>query len=377
VSFALLAGVAITLAVLSVLIAQFLEWRMAAPGLVLLIFGDVAVFLLFGLYLLDKLVLRPMRDLVEVTEELAGGNLAARAAPAATAELAHLAERFNAMTERLDAAYAELVRTEKLASIGRLAAGIAHEVGNPLAAIGTYLEVQRRQGADPELVGAIAREADRIDRIVRSLLAYSRPHQDDFGDVDVAGVVRSVVELLTHQGAFVRTRLAHDLPPHLPTVRGTVHGLEQALVNLLLNAVDAAPDGVVSVGAVAQAFRVEAPGESRRDDTERPPPTERAGWRRPHRPEIAEGTSGVLIWVADSGRGIAPPDRDRVFEPFFTTKHPGLGTGLGLAIVQGSVHEMGGLVWVEDAREGGAAFKIFLPASPPSPAARAATGVGG
>ena len=100
----------------------------------------------------------------------------------------------------------------------------------------------------------------------------------------------------------------------------------------------------------------------------------RRAWRRPQRPEIAEGTSGVLLWVADSGPGIPEADRDVVFDPFYSTKEPGLGTGLGLAIVQGTVHELGGLVWVERAREGGAAFKIFLPAAshPVAPAARGA-----
>jgi len=83
----------------------------------------------------------------------------------------------------------------------------------------------------------------------------------------------------------------------------------------------------------------------------------------PHRPELAAGTLGVLIVVTDSGPGVPEGDRERVFDPFVTTKPPGSGTGLGLAIVQRIVHESGGLVWVDDAREGGAAFKVFLPAA--------------
>ena len=79
------------------------------------------------------------------------------------------------------------------------------------------------------------------------------------------------------------------------------------------------------------------------------------------RPEIPDGTLGVLLWVSDSGPGVPVEERRRVFEPFYTTKEPGYGTGLGLAIVQGTVHEMGGLAWVDEAREGGAAFKVFLP----------------
>jgi len=368
VNLALLAGAAISLAVLSALIAQLFEPRFAVAGIVLLIVGDVVVLFLFGRYLLEKLVLRPVGELVRVTEELARGNLAARASPAATVELAHLAQRFNAMTDRLAEAQAELLRAEKLASIGRLATGIAHEIGNPLSAVGNYVEVLRRRGGDRDLLAAVERETDRIDRIVRSLLAYARPQDDTVSSVDPAVVVRSAVDLLRHQGAFQRAQLEVDVPDRLPPVQGTVHGLEQALVNLLLNAVDAASGGTVAVGARARAFQADDRAERRRSDPGVDTVPRRRAWSRPKRPEIADGTPGVLLWVADSGPGISEADRDVVFDPFYTTKEPGLGTGLGLAIVQGTVHELGGLVWVERAREGGAAFKIFLPSTGPAAA---------
>lgn len=374
VNLALLAGAAISLAVVSALVAQLFEPRFAVVGIVFLIVGDVAVLFLFGRYLLEKLVLRPIDELVGITEELARGNLAARARPAATAELAHLAQRFNAMTERLAEAQAELLRAEKLASIGRLATGIAHEIGNPLSAVGTYVEVLRRRGGDPELLAAIERETDRIDRIVRSLLAYARPQDDAVAHVDPSSAVRSAVDLLRHQGALQRVELHVDVPERLPPVQGTVHGLEQALVNLLLNAVDAAAGGRVAVGARAQALRADDREERRRSDPDAGAVARRRAWTRPTRPEIADGTPGVLVWVADSGPGIPEADRDVVFDPFYTTKEPGLGTGLGLAIVQGTVHELGGLVWVERAREGGAAFKIFLPAAEDGAAGRPAGG---
>ena len=360
-SLALLAGAAISLAVLSALVAQLFEPRFAVAGIVLLILGDVAVLFLFGRYLLEKLVLRPIDELVGVTEQLAQGNLDARAGPAATVELAHLAQRFNAMTERLAEAQAELIRAEKLASIGRLAAGIAHEIGNPLSAVGNYVEVLRRRGGDEDLLQAVERETERIDRIVRSLLAYARPKEDAVGSVDPAAVVRGAVELLEHQGALQQVRLRVELPDRLPLVQGSVHGLEQSLVNLLLNAVDAAAGGTVAVGASAQVFRLDEQEGRRRGDPDAASAPRRRAWSRPKRPELGDGTPGVLLWVADSGPGIAEAEREVVFDPFYTTKEPGLGTGLGLAIVQSTVHELGGLVWVERAREGGAAFKIFLP----------------
>jgi len=362
-NFALIAGAAISLAVLTALVAQLLEPGYAVAGLMLMIVADVLVVFAFGRHLLDKLVLRPVDDLIRVTDRLGGGDLAARAAPAATEELSRLAERFNRMTERLEEAQAELIRAEKLASIGRLATGIAHEVGNPLSAIGTYLEVLRRTGADPDLVVAIEREAGRIDRIVRGLLAYARPQEEAVRTIDVGSVVRNAVALLRQQGTFDTIELAVEIATDLPPARGTVHGLEQALVNLLTNAADAAQRGSIAVGATPRAFRATGAWERRRTDETAGQVPERHAWKRPVRPEIADGTPGVLLWVADSGSGIAAADRDRVFEPFYSTKEPGFGTGLGLAIVQGTVHEMGGLVWVENAREGGAAFKIFLPQS--------------
>jgi two-component system NtrC family sensor kinase len=374
VNFALLTGAAISLAVLSALIAQLFAPRFAALGIILLIVADVLVLFAFGRYLLEKLVLGPVADLVAATDELAGGNLEVKAEPAATAELAQLADRFNVMTERLAEAQAELLRAEKLASIGRLATGIAHEIGNPLSAVANYVEVLRRRGSDPDLLDAVNRETERIDRIVRSLLAYARPKDDAVATVDVDVLVRSVFELLERQGAFQRLRPVVELPDVLPPVRATAHGLEQTLVNLLLNAVDAAPDGTVVIGARAQVYRADVQAERREADAATGAVPRRRAWRRPQRPEIAEGTLGVLLWVADSGPGIPEADRDVVFDPFYSTKEPGLGTGLGLAIVQGTVHELGGLVWVERAREGGAAFKIFLPAAshPVAPVARGA-----
>ncbi len=360
-NFALIAGAAISLAVLTALVAELLEPGYAVVGLTLMIVADVIVVFAFGRHLLEKLVLRPVDDLIRVTDRLGGGDLAVRAAPAATEELARLAERFNRMTERLEEAQTELVRAEKLASIGRLATGIAHEVGNPLSAIATYLEVLRRTGADPDLVLAIEREAARIDRIVRGLLAYARPQAEEVRAIDVGSVVRNAVALLRQQGTFDTIELAVEIANALPPASGTVHGLEQALVNLLTNAADAAPRGTIAVGATPREFRAAGAWERRRTDRAASQVPERRAWKRPVRPEIADGTPGVLLWVADSGAGIPAPDRDRIFEPFYSTKEPGFGTGLGLAIVQGTVHEMGGLVWVEDAREGGAAFKIFLP----------------
>src|SRR5213592_1477600 len=152
---------------------------------------EVGIFVLYGRSLVSRLVLRPLDRVVATADAVADGDLAARAPDADTRDFATLAERLNRMTDRLLDAQSQLVRSEKLASIGRLAAGVAHEVGNPLGAAGTYLEVLRRRGADPEVTEGIARELERLDRIVRSLLDYARPHEDTLVPVDPSRCLRA------------------------------------------------------------------------------------------------------------------------------------------------------------------------------------------
>jgi two-component system NtrC family sensor kinase len=394
-NLALLTAAAVSLAVVTALIAQTFEPRWALVALVFLIAADVLVVFLFGRYLVHRLVIAPMERLTEAADALAAGNLEKRAPPAETREFTHLAARLNHMTDRLLDMQRQLVRVEKLASIGQLAAGIAHEVGNPLSAIGTYVDVLERRGGDAEVLGAVRREADRIDGIVRGLLAYARPQTEERGPVDVGGVLHNALTLLEQQGRFkacdVRRAIAEELPP----VGGKAHLLEQVMVNLLLNAVDAAPKGQIAVGAMVWRYHARSTGDTRRSDvqtfrrsgvqaadadsvperltagpSDRPAgPSDRLAGPsdrltvRPWRPELPEGIEGVLLWVADSGAGVPEAMRERVFDPFFTTKEPGRGTGLGLAVVERIIYEFGGVVWVDEAREGGAAFKIFLPAA--------------
>jgi len=354
-AFALLVGVATSLLALAIAPAR------GVAIIVILVALEVAIFVLYGRSLVSRLVLRPLDRVMATADAVADGDLAARAPDADTRDFATLAERLNRMTDRLLDAQSQLVRSEKLASIGRLAAGVAHEVGNPLGAIGTYVEVLRRRGADPEVTAGIARELERVDRIVRSLLDYARPQEDALVPVDPARIVGGAFELLRAQGAFRNVRGEIDVGLHVPEILGRAHVLEQTLVNLLLNAVDATPDGgAIIIGARRWAYE---PGQAlpKRSSDPGYAAFPRVAERRPARVEFAAGQPGSLLFVADSGPGVAPEDRDKIFEPFYTTKEPGRGTGLGLAIVARSVHEMGGVVWVDGAREGGAAFKLFFP----------------
>src|SRR3989442_772425 len=215
---------------------------------------EVGVFVVFGRYLVTRLVLRPLKHLMSTADQVADGDLNARAPDGETRDFATLAARLNRMTDHLRDAQSQLVRSEKLASVGRLAAGIAHEVGNPLGAVGTYVEVLRRRGADPEVIGGLTRELDRLDRIVRSLLDYARPQEEALELVQPSDIVRGAFTLLEAQGALKTVRPSLDLADGVPRIRARAHLLEQALVNIVLNAVDAAPGAAVVVGVRRWAY---------------------------------------------------------------------------------------------------------------------------
>src|SRR5216117_496420 len=351
---ALLVGVATTMVATSVVPAQEFWMVMVLVAL------EVGIFIVFGRHLVTRLVLRPLERLMSAADAVADGDLNARAPDAETRDFATLAERLNRMTDHLLDAQSQLVRSEKLASVGRLAAGIAHEVGNPLGAVGTYIEVLRRRGAEPEVISGLTRELERLDRIVRGLLDYARPQEEALAPLDAGAVARGVYGLLEAQGALKPVRASLEVAPDVPRMLGRVHLLEQAIVNLVLNAVDAAPGGLVILGARRWAYEPRPSVPRRAGD---PPDAsfQRRPDRRPARTDFAAGQPGALLYVADSGPGVSPDDREKIFDPFYTTKEPGRGTGLGLAIVARAVHDMGGVVWVDTAREGGAAFKMFFP----------------
>ena len=364
-NLAFLAAAALLLGVGTILVASTFAPERSFPLILTIVALDVGIFIVFGHYIVTRHVLRPVERLMAVADAVVGGDLVARAPDAETSDFATLAARLNRMTDHLLDAQSQLVRSEKLASVGRLAAGIAHEVGNPLGAIGTYVEVLRRRGADPEVVQGLTRELDRIDAIVRSLLDYARPREEALQTIDPAAVLRGTFVLLEAQGAFKPVRAKLDVADGVPAILGRGHVLEQALVNLLLNAVDSAARGagLVVLGARRWEYEPGRAAPQRAGDGgavafPRTPP------RRPARTEFVAGLPGALLFVADSGPGVPPEDRERVFDPFFTTRPPGQGTGLGLAIVARAVHDMGGVVWVDPAREGGAAFKMFFPAVP-------------
>ena len=367
-NLAVLATAALMLAVASLLVfTGIAESRNAALWLTTLIIADVMIFVVFGGYLVRRLVIRPVDEIVAAAEAIAEGDLARRAPRMGSVELARLATSLNRMTTRLLEEQTLVVRAEKMASVGRLAAGIAHEIGNPLGAINGYTHLARRRlrdrGLEDEL-DAIERETSRIDRIVRGLLDYARPRRATPESIEIDECVERVVTMLLDQGALKDVQVRVEIPPGVPALSGDRHELEQALVNLLLNAVDAMQgNGSVTIAARADSLA------ALRDDTalrkgdspsvlaERERSPRVRAWL--HR--VGEPSRILTLTVADSGPGVEPDNVERIFDPFFTTKPPGKGTGLGLAIVARIVDNLGGVVWVRPAREGGAAFVMMFP----------------
>jgi signal transduction histidine kinase len=223
-------------------------------------------------------------------------------------------------------------QTEKLVAVGKLAAGLAHEINNPLGVISCYAELLRQSLTDPQAredLAVIERHAVMAKKVLRDLLDFARPRQATPGPCDLAALVASLSRIFDIQAQARRVRLSTRAPAGLPLANADASALEQVLSNLLLNALDAvAPDQgeiVLEAGAGPDART-------------------------------------VYLRVADNGPGIAPEDTPRIFDPFFTTKEAGRGSGLGLAVVYGLLRDMNGRIEVENS--GGAVFTVTLPACP-------------
>ena len=357
----------------------------------------VGIFAFFGHFLLQRRVLRPIEEMVAQIETIAAGEYERRMVAGDALELARLAAAVNNMTERLTSDQAVLaanirsldetnrmlteardamVRAEKMASVGRLSAGIAHEVGNPLGAILGYLGLIGRNADDRnrELVQAAEREANRIDRIVRGLLDYARPRDTKSLAMDVNKVVRDTLDLLETQGKLSGITLHVELEREddLPEVLGDPYQLQQVLVNLMVNAIDAVAetaDPQVEMATRARPFERPYAHPSRRKDD--PPGIDYSHRRRlarvgmPALDPIANVSGQVVeIAVTDNGPGIPSDLLDQIFEPFVTTKEPGKGTGLGLAVCARLVETMGGNVRALSEPGEGSTFSVVLPAAP-------------
>jgi two-component system NtrC family sensor kinase len=393
VRLALLFAVAQLIAAASVLFA--LPALRAQPlGVALLItlaVIDLAILALFAGWIIRGSLAGPVQHLASDVQRIADGDYHHRVGDTRRSELREIQESVNRLADRLiddqkllaeniqslDGTNRELVllrdqmvRSARLASVGTLAAGIAHEVGNPLGAITGFVDVARkraeRAGADTDLLDSIRAEALRIDRIVRGLLDYARPPGAEERPAPAREVVLGVRELLESQGRLEQADFEWDLDEGEGEFVSEPHRLEQVLVNLLLNALDAV-EGAEAPRIVVRVHGEEG-GESRQPPRrEDDPPGINYMHRRRlsdeggHLAETSPAARVTVIEVADNGPGIPTEDEEHVFDPFFTTKEPGKGTGLGLSICARLVEGMGGRIEVGRSAEGGARFLIRLP----------------
>ena len=229
----------------------------------------------------------------------------------------------------------DLQRREHLASIGLLASGVAHEVNTPLTGISSYAQIllDRRGPEDPEygLLHKIQQQTQRAAGIASSLLNFARQADSDYQPIDLHEMTQETLELFEAHLKGRRVELHRELDARLPEVMGNRGRLQQVLMNLLLNAADATPDG----GRIAVR---------------------------------ASAVNGrVRIMVIDTGTGIAPEHLDRIYDPFFTTKPRGRGTGLGLSVSYGIVKEHSGTLTAESTPGEGSRFIVSLPASGTGP----------
>jgi two-component system NtrC family sensor kinase len=233
--------------------------------------------------------------------------------------------------QELEAVQSQLIHTEKIASLGRMAAGVAHEINNPLAGILIYAELLQRDLAADQVhrnnIEVIINQTMRCQQIVHRLLDFSRQTLGDQKLFDVNGMVHRCVELISHQAFFHNIQVVEQLDPSLPQIVGDPGQLQQVITNLLLNAADA----MNGQGQITIATRPAPQGD------------------------------GIILTVTDTGCGISPEIRDKIFEPFFTTKPPGKGTGLGLSIVYGVIQRHGGTITADSPPDGGTTFTIRLP----------------
>jgi two-component system NtrC family sensor kinase len=278
-----------------------------------------------------RLVVRPVAALVEGTRRVSEGDLGVTIPVNGRHELALLAKAFNAMTRNLADIHRQLAQADKLASVGRLAAGIAHEINNPLTGVLSYASLLRKRMEHDvpacEDLDVIVRETVRCRGIIRGLLDFARPTAPARKPMDLNDVVRRSVSVVMTQMSMNHVDLSFDLAADLPLVQADANQIEQVVVNLLLNAADAiGPDG----GNI--------------------------------RATTVGNAASVELLVKDSGRGIPPEDLPRIFEPFFTTKG-NHGTGLGLAVSWGIVEAHGGSLEVQSEVGDGTCFTLRLPTS--------------
>ena len=333
--------------------------------------GFVIVLSFFLSFFVHRLVYVPLRDLESGAERLSAGNLEQMIPVRSGDEFGQLATSFNAMmralrnsqlelrewartleqkvkerTRELRMAEAETARTEKLASVGLLAAGIAHELNNPLTGILTFSHLIRKkmpdQSPDADDMDLVIRETKRCAAIIRRLLDFAREKKPEKKFSDLNQIIESTVRIIERPASFRDVEITMELDRNLPPAWVDDDLIKQVIMNMLVNAQHAIEDE----GSIT--LRTRRFPQPRSPEPDAPPVP------------MAE------ISIIDTGCGIPEKNLRRIFDPFFTSKEVGKGTGLGLSVSHGIVKAHGGMIEVESTVGEGSTFRIYLPLEPPA-----------
>jgi len=314
------------------------------------------VLLLVILYFSTTRIINPLQKMVVATQEIAKGDLSHKVEVQSKDEIGTLADSFNQMTENLKIAnqkliewgktlekkveertkeltemQAHLIQSEKLASLGKLAAGIAHEINNPLGGILIYshllLEETNKNSPHYENLKKIVKETSRCKDIVKGLLEFARPKEPETSQVDINDIVESSIVIMEGQALFQNIKIKKSYAKNLPRIVADGAQLQQVFMNIILNAAEAMDGkGVLTLSTSLDGDRTH-----------------------------------IEVKFSDTGHGIKEEDKGRLFEPFFTTKEVGKGTGLGLAISYSIVQKHNGTIQVESEVGKGSSFVVIIP----------------
>ena len=327
----------------------------------------VLAAILVGL-LVQRTVYAPLKDLHDGAARLADGDLDRPIPVRSQDELGHLAEAFNTMmealrrsrieleewghtleqkveqaTRELHRAQAEAARGEKLASVGLLAAGIAHELNNPLTGVLTFASLVRKQlpegSPEAEDLDLVIQQTRRCAGIIRRLLDFAREKAPEKNYADLNGLIRKTVQLVEQPAQAADVDIETDLDERLPELWIDESLVEQVIMNMLVNAQHAIESDGEGAGRITVRTRL----------------------RELRRPGKDSAQPFAEIAIADTGCGIAEENLQKIFDPFFTTKGVGKGTGLGLSVSHGTIEAHGGWIEVDSTVGSGTEFRIYLP----------------
>jgi len=286
------------------------------------------------------MITRPLEEMARVSRQVAQGDTQVRVPDRGVGEVAVLGQAFNTMLAELEETQAQLIRREKLVSMGQLAAGVAHQLNNPLGSILLFSDIVLHDLPEDapgrEDVQMIAQEARRAKEIVTALLNFARQQKVWAQSTTLDTMLHELVERARQQPAYERIQIVEQIAPDLPQIEADPAQLPNVFVNLMENSADAMPEG----GTLMIRAHLSRDGQS------------------------------VAVEIEDTGCGIPPEHVSQIYSPFFTTKPFGQGTGLGLSIVYGIVKMHHGAIQVKSEVGKGTTFTITLPVHLPKNAAQ-------